>query len=262
MTRGPIAIVSDVHGNADAMMAVCTDMRQRGIQTVWCLGDLAGYGPNVNAVAGYALRHWTCIAGNHDSYLADCALRGVTPGNLDASADARRAIGIQLTQLGPHAKTLAEQLDTLPSWARPRPDVLLIHPEHEGLAMYPKSSIVEDAHHAASQHEQLAEIHREDARRLLVFRGHTHRPACFVRSGPGWLTLPTEGTAELGGRDAWINPGSVGESRVKGDRRAFYAVYHPAPRDTITFVRIEYETRGVRTACEQLGLTVRPAWAG
>lgn len=41
-----IAIISDIHGNLPALDAVLADIRQRGIQTIYCLGDLVGRGPD------------------------------------------------------------------------------------------------------------------------------------------------------------------------------------------------------------------------
>lgn len=41
-----IAIISDIHGNMDAFNAVLADIRQKEINTIYCLGDLAGKGPD------------------------------------------------------------------------------------------------------------------------------------------------------------------------------------------------------------------------
>jgi len=39
-----IAIVSDVHANADALRAVLDDIDRRNVRAVVCLGDTVGYG--------------------------------------------------------------------------------------------------------------------------------------------------------------------------------------------------------------------------
>lgn len=41
-----IAIISDIHGNMPALEAVLADIRSRGIDTIFCLGDLVGKGPH------------------------------------------------------------------------------------------------------------------------------------------------------------------------------------------------------------------------
>lgn len=40
-----IAIISDIHGNVPALEAVLADIEKRGVDTVYCLGDLIGKGP-------------------------------------------------------------------------------------------------------------------------------------------------------------------------------------------------------------------------
>ena len=45
-----IAVISDIHGNRLALEAVLDDIRGRGIETTYCLGDLVGYGPDPNGV--------------------------------------------------------------------------------------------------------------------------------------------------------------------------------------------------------------------
>jgi protein phosphatase len=41
-----LAIISDIHGNIPALESVLSDIRNRGINKIYCLGDLAGKGPS------------------------------------------------------------------------------------------------------------------------------------------------------------------------------------------------------------------------
>jgi protein phosphatase len=41
-----IAIISDIHSNLPALETVLADIKKRGIDTIYCLGDLAGKGPD------------------------------------------------------------------------------------------------------------------------------------------------------------------------------------------------------------------------
>lgn len=43
---GNIAVISDIHGNLTALEAVLDNIKARGIETIFCLGDLVGKGPN------------------------------------------------------------------------------------------------------------------------------------------------------------------------------------------------------------------------
>ena len=44
------AVISCLHANLAAVEAVLTDIDAQGIQTITCLGDLVGYGPQPNEV--------------------------------------------------------------------------------------------------------------------------------------------------------------------------------------------------------------------
>ena len=41
-----IALVADLHGNLPATEAVDADIQRRGIERIWCLGDIVGKGPS------------------------------------------------------------------------------------------------------------------------------------------------------------------------------------------------------------------------
>jgi hypothetical protein len=40
------AILSDIHGNLEALQAVLVDVARHRVEDVYCLGDVVGYGPN------------------------------------------------------------------------------------------------------------------------------------------------------------------------------------------------------------------------
>ena len=44
------AVISCLHANLAAVEAVLEDIDQQGIETITCLGDLVGYGPQPNEV--------------------------------------------------------------------------------------------------------------------------------------------------------------------------------------------------------------------
>lgn len=66
-----IAIFSDIHGNLPALEAVLEDIKQRGIQQKFCLGDLVDFAPWGNEVIE-RIRNLNipCIMGNHDERIA------------------------------------------------------------------------------------------------------------------------------------------------------------------------------------------------
>ncbi|WP_337034522.1 metallophosphoesterase family protein [Paenibacillus illinoisensis] len=66
-----IAIVSDIHGNMTAWEAVLRDIRSRGIERIFCLGDLVGKGPDpVQVVDSVSETCEYVIRGNWDELVA------------------------------------------------------------------------------------------------------------------------------------------------------------------------------------------------
>ncbi len=64
------AIISDIHGNLEALEAVLTDIASFETDRIVCLGDLIGYGPDPEAVVSrVAEMGITCLLGNHEAAL-------------------------------------------------------------------------------------------------------------------------------------------------------------------------------------------------
>jgi predicted phosphodiesterase len=61
------AIISDIHSNLEALTTVLADIEKRGIKTVYCLGDVIGYGPDPKPCLDLVIEKtkW-CVLGNHD----------------------------------------------------------------------------------------------------------------------------------------------------------------------------------------------------
>jgi hypothetical protein len=61
------AIISDVHGNLEALQAVLEDIDREQVDAIVCLGDIVGYGPNpCECVKLVRDRCGLVILGNHD----------------------------------------------------------------------------------------------------------------------------------------------------------------------------------------------------
>jgi putative phosphoesterase len=65
-----IGIISDIHGNFEALKVVLQELDNRGISKIYCLGDVVGYYSQVNECCD-ALRNREidCLLGNHDWYM-------------------------------------------------------------------------------------------------------------------------------------------------------------------------------------------------
>jgi predicted phosphodiesterase len=62
-----VAVISDLHGNWDALQAVLADIEQHGADRIVCLGDVVGYGAEPSACCqALRERNILTVAGNHD----------------------------------------------------------------------------------------------------------------------------------------------------------------------------------------------------
>jgi len=61
------AIISDIHGNLEALESVLAEIEKQQVDSILCLGDIVGYGPNPNECVGLIKdRAEITLAGNHD----------------------------------------------------------------------------------------------------------------------------------------------------------------------------------------------------
>ena len=63
-----IAVISDIHGNLEALSAVLKDVSSiKGLELVLCCGDLVDYGPQPEEVVERIKAEGIpCVQGNHD----------------------------------------------------------------------------------------------------------------------------------------------------------------------------------------------------
>src|SRR3954453_19430093 len=67
-----VALVSDVHGNLPAFQAVLADIKSTGVDQIWNLGDLVGYGAQPDECVALAKQECDlCLIGNHDLVVID-----------------------------------------------------------------------------------------------------------------------------------------------------------------------------------------------
>ena len=80
------AILSDIHGNFEALEAVLGSLQNEVIDCYVCLGDIVGYGPEparcLREIRKYAD---LIIAGNHDYAVAD----KISKGEMDVTIDVK-----------------------------------------------------------------------------------------------------------------------------------------------------------------------------
>lgn len=66
-----IGVISDIHGNYEALKEVLNYFNHNKISEIYCLGDVVGYYSQVNECCNALREHNVlCIMGNHDWYMA------------------------------------------------------------------------------------------------------------------------------------------------------------------------------------------------
>ncbi len=95
-----LAIISDIHGNLEALQAVLADIDAQGATDVFCLGDVVGYGPDPRDCLDLVMKRCrVTVLGNHDHAVV------YTPASWGFNPNARRAITWTRGQMAPPSPT-------------------------------------------------------------------------------------------------------------------------------------------------------------
>ena len=229
-----IAVLSDIHANLQALDTVLA--ASGTVDAVWHLGDVVGYGPDPDAVVD-RLRAIgaTGVRGNHDA-------AAVGGHEIDwFNPDARRAMEWTRATINPRTRSWLEALPT----TRQVDEATLVHGS-------PREPIWEYVTSVPVARANLAALETR-----IGLHGHTHLPIAFlVEDGRIEVVSPGDGSVlELRGRQALVNPGSVGQPR-DGDPRSAHLVLD-TEADTVTWHRTPYDIEPVQAAMRAAGL---PAW--
>ena len=228
-----IAILSDVHGNLEALSAVLADADARGAGRAWCIGDNVGYGADPSAVLALLReREAVLIAGNHD--LAACGKMGVEEFNPVA---AEAALWTQ-DVLSEEERAFLASLPLIET----RGGFTLVH----GTLRQPEWEYLLTPEQAA------AHFALQETRYSIV--GHTHVPMLARESGgaPAMRRVLPDATIKLGDERLILNPGGLGQPR-DGDPRAPYMLYDEEAA-TISFHRVPYDIAETQRKIRAAGL--------
>ena len=219
------ALISDIHANLEALQAVLADIQAQGIQEIYCLGDVIGYGPNPCECLDLVIKMNVCILGNHDQ-AAMFDPDGFNPVALRAIYWTRRMVDENLgNPSAVHRRW--DFLGALPP-KRQEGQFLFVH----GSPRDPTNEYVFPEH--ACDERRMKNLFRRVEK--YCFQGHTHIPGVFVEDADFLTPEDCQYAFLLDGRKLMCNVGSVGQPR-DGDPRACYAVLHD---DSIEFRRVEY----------------------
>ncbi|MHB1006849.1 MAG: metallophosphoesterase family protein [Chloroflexota bacterium] len=226
-----IAVLSDVHGNKHALEAVLADIDSQGIDRVYCLGDLVGYGAFPNEVIALIReRGIPTVMGNYDEGVGfdrdECGCAYTDP---------------EMRRLGDLSLMWSREQVTAENKAFLR----ALHPQIRFEAEGKRFMLVHGSPRKINEYlyetrpdisfERLAKASEAD---VLVY-GHTHLP--YTKQIAGVL---------------FVNDGSTGKPK-DDDVRACYALLDVRQESVeVTFRRVAYDVAAAAAAVRESGLPV------
>jgi predicted phosphodiesterase len=195
------ALISDIHGNLEALEAVLCDIARQRIDEIFCLGDLVGYGPNpCECVDRVMERCRVTLMGNHDD---PSGWKGGWTSWQFKSGSNRVRNGRRLAFLShlPHSYEFGRYLFVHGSPRRPLNEYVFPEDIYNRRKMTSQFSLVKH----------------------YCFQGHTHVPGIFNESFEFFTPEEIDRRFMLGTAKLIANVGSVGQPR-DGDNRACYMI--------------------------------------
>lgn len=191
-----VAILSDIHGNMQALESVMGDIKENNCEKVLCLGDLAMAGPEPAKVIDFVKSqdNWIVIQGNTDKMIAD-----FTPEILKNTENAfpvmAHALADDVLFLSDDRKEYLKNLPVQKELEIEGVKVLMVHgsPRKNNEDILPDMPI--------SEIEEI--IKGVDAD--VVFCGHTHVPAGY----------------QTNTKQTVVNVGSVGRPMTKEPKSCY-----------------------------------------
>lgn len=229
-------IISDIHGNWEALKLVIKILNEEGINFYLCGGDLVGYGPWPNECVETVqnLKHCLVVAGNHDR--ATVGLEDIGFFNLVA----KEALFWTRAKMSRQNK---KYLRNLPS-ILVRKSFTLVHGS-------PRNPI--------NEYLMSRDLFRKNLPYLktnICFVAHTHIPFSFFLTEEGKIKTaelkPNKTVKLMPSFKYVINFGSVGQPR-DGDFRASCGIYDET-ENSIKIKRVGYNISLVQEKMFQEGL--------
>lgn len=246
------AVISDIHGNLEALEEALRDIDRRQIRTIYCLGDVVGYGASPKECLDLVIeRCETILCGNHDHAVF------YEPTNFNVGAEkaaywTRQVLEDETSKARRNRRW--EVLGRLPTYFEAK-GLLMVHasprrPVNEYL--FP-----EDVYTNPSK--ILDNFKRLRPSHMACLVGHTHVPGVFLDDPsfdpPNELPETNIYTITVDEK-AIINVGSIGQPRDRDPRLGYTLFYekgevpegydppHVGPDENYLiaqFVRLEYD---------------------
>ncbi len=237
-----IGVLSDIHANLPALEAVLEATEAAGVEEVWCLGDVVGYGVEPDACTDLVReRCAVCLVGNHDL----AVLGELDIGSFSESA----AAAVEWTRASIAERSLEFLRGLMPSGVR------------GGIGLFHASPRDPVWEYVLSGEQADAGMDANPQPIGLI--GHSHVALFFNRptgAGPEETRGAQAGDGALLdlGEGSWlVNPGSAGQPRDGDPRAAWLELDTEAP--AARFHRVPYDIERAASPILEAGLPSRLA---
>lgn len=223
------ALISDIHGNLEALLAVLDDISGQAVDGIYCLGDVIGYGPNPCECLDHIMKLAdVTILGNHDQ-AALFDPDGFNPMALQAIYWTRDQLD---NGPGSSAENIArwDFLGELPRFVEEGEFKFVHGSPRDPTNEYVFPEYVFD--------QRKMEILFGKVKQFC-FMGHTHLPGVFTTECEFKSPEEIDYVYRLGREKIMVNVGSVGQPR-DDDNRSCYVILD-TDDGTITYRRVEYD---------------------
>ncbi len=214
------AIISDIHGNLEALQSVLKLIQKERIDQIVCLGDVVGYGANPNeCIDSVEKVAQIKLAGNHDY----ACLGKLSTDNFNFYA--KVVVEWTIRQLKSSSR---KWLDVLPlTYAFS--DFNTFHATPKNPEQWNYINTLEDAKDNFTFFKD-----------RICFIGHTHIPLSIIQNSQGQCKILRENHFTINQANRYIiNVGSVGQPRDR-DPRAAFGIYD-SERQEYGLMRADYD---------------------
>ena len=222
------AVISDIHGNLEALQAVLRRIQELSISEIVCLGDIVGYGPNPLECTDLVAKHCHLkVMGNHDFGVL------YEPANFNVGAE--QACFWTRQQLLSDAQKEYRRARTRFLGSAPakisRDNMNFAH----GSPRRPINEYIFPDDVYSNTNKLVSIFERMDS---FCFVGHTHFAGVFLPDPDFYSPAELDHHFDLDSAErAIINVGSVGQPRDRDPRAAFVTVNETE----VKFMRVEYD---------------------
>jgi diadenosine tetraphosphatase ApaH/serine/threonine PP2A family protein phosphatase len=241
-----VAILSDIHGNLEALNAVLADAKAKKIKETICLGDTVGYGADPVKCADIARKFSVNLMGNHEWAILN--------EPLGFNASARRALNWAKARLIPRWYSLGR---TVRRWrflkrlqkSYKRDSFLFVHgsprnPFEEYIMRYDVDEVLRGYNQKVKECFSLTD--------WVTFVGHSHIPGIITEDAFYFEPAKIDSRFKLEkGKKYIVNVGSVGQPRDRNWRSCYVTL--DVENAEVAYHRIEYDVQKAAEKIRRIG---------